>query len=166
MRSWSRGQWALRAAVLAGVVVALVAPVLDGHAPATLLVVVGLVLGVAGAAVPDRHALAAASVWVLVSWARTDAHAPGVSAVVGAVGLLVAHLAAALAAYGPGRMSPDRGLLALWARRGGTLLVPALVVALVGSLVGDRGGEALWVAGAVVVVVVAVAGSLVARRQP
>lgn len=164
MREWSRGQWVLRATVLAGVVLALLAPAVDGRRPATFLLVVGLALGLLSAALPDRHVLAAASIWVLISWARTDPHALGVSAGVGAVGLLAAHLSAGLAAYGPGRMSPDRGLLRLWTIRGVLLLVPALVVALVGSLVGDRGGEALWIAAGAVVVVLAIAGSMVARR--
>lgn len=162
-----RAQWALRAAVVAGIVLALLAPGVDGGLPPGFLLGIGVVLALGAAITPNRDAATVACCWVLLVWVVTDRDI-GPGAVVAAAGLVVAHVAATLAAYGPARMTPDRRLLLLWLRRAVIVLVPSALVAPVASLLAGRGGLAgswLWVAGALLVAGLAVGVSVLHRTS-
>jgi hypothetical protein len=164
---WRRSpwkQWALRAAIVAGLVGALLAPGLDGALPQPWLLGVGAVLALGAATEPEHDAATAACCWVLIVWVVTDPDHIGPAAVLAAGGLVLAHVAAALTAYGPTRMSPDRRLVLLWLRRGALVLVPSALVAVVGSVLPAPSGTAgvwLWVVGAVLVAGLAAGVSLV-----
>lgn len=167
VRRWSAAQWALRAVLLAGIAGALFAPGLDGHPPDRRLVAIGLVLTLAAVVESRGDATTVALCWVLVVWAVTD-RGVGVGALAGAAGLVAAHLAAALAAYGPDRMTCDRGLVLLWLRRGVVVLMPSAVVTGVGSVVSAPSGSLgvmLWVAAVVCVAALALAISIVRRAR-
>lgn len=166
VRRLTSAQWELRAAVVAGIVLALVAPGLDGDVPRGLLLGIGVVLALGAAITPDRDVVTVACCWVLVVWVVTDRGTVGAGALVAAVGLVVAHVAATLAAYGPERMTPDRRLVLLWVRRTVIVLVPSALVALVTSVLSVRTGSAgswLWVAGALLVAGLAAAVSVLHR---
>lgn len=165
LRRWPAGQWLLRAAVVVGLLLAVLAPPVDGHPPGAGTVVVCALLALVAAGLPGSHAVAVASVLVLVSWVLRDRDDLGAGVLLGVVGLVLAHVAAALAAYVPSRGVPDRALVLLWVRRGILVLAPAPIVLVVARLVGQPGdgGEGLWVAGGLVVVVASVGIALVMR---
>ena len=101
-------------------------------------------------------------------WVRTARGAIGAGAFVAAVGLVLAHIAAGLAAYGPVGMTPDRRLVLLWMRRGVIVLVPSALVALVASVFSAPAGSAgawLWVAGALLVAGLAACVSVLHRSE-
>lgn len=162
------GQWALRAAVVAGIVLALFAPGVDGDLPRGFLLGIGVVLALGAAITPNRDAATVACCWVLLVWVVTD-RGVGVGALVAAVGLVLAHVSATLASYGPEGMAPDRPLVLLWVRRAAIVLAPSALVALVTSLLtvsGDSAGSWLWVAGALLVAGLAAGASVAHRTGP
>lgn len=120
---WSRTTWVLRVLVLVLPVAALLLALPQWPDPIVgVLVVLG---SVRWAWLPDD--LVGAIVLVLVGgwWAvhgTTDARLLAVGAL-----LLVAHVAATLASYGPGTLDPGRALVRLWIRRGLLALVPLVV---------------------------------------
>lgn len=162
LRRWPAGQWALRAGVVAGLLLATVAPAVDGRSPGAPTVVVCAVVALLAGVLPETHTVAAATLLVLVSWLVHDRDGLGAGVLLGAAGLVLAHVAAALAAYVPPRGAPDRGLVLLWLRRGILVLVPAAIAFALVRWVGD-GGEELWVAGGIVVVLAAFGTALVMR---
>lgn len=155
LRQLPAAQWLLRGAVVAGLLLGAAAPAVDGHAPGAGYLVVAAILAVVAALAPGSHAGALATIWVLVGWLAHERTGLGPAVLLAAVGLVIAHVAAALAAYVPARGAPDGGLVRLWLRRVPLVLVPSVVVWLVVRLVGG-GGEQLWAAGALVVVAAAV----------
>lgn len=172
-RGWSRAQWMLRAAVVAGYLCALLAAAgIPGVGrPATPWLVVVVLAALGAAVVPDGPAGSLAGVLVLAHWAIAVIDHPmtalGPSAVVGACGLVVAHLAGMLAAYGPPGFTPDRGLVLVWLRRGALVLAPSVLVVLaVRAAAGELDGRHwVWGVAALVVISLAAVVTLVLRSM-
>jgi hypothetical protein len=128
LRRWSPGQGALRAAVMFGPVVAVLATLLLGDAPPWWLVLVVAGMGAGFAYFPDSAVGAGVFLLVLAWWAMGPGDGLHPAALVAAAGLLVSHLAATVAAYGPGSVPPDPAVLRRWAIRV-VLVFPAAVLA-------------------------------------
>lgn len=164
---WSRAQWLLRAAVWAGLAVALFSTGLAGRAPTPLLAGTVLSLGLVFALAPRSGIGVGAMGLVLVWWATgpDDPLHPGL--LVAGAGLVTAHLAAMLAADGPGRSTPQRRLVLMWVRRGFLVWAPLPVLYAVAR--GLRGAPAtayVWSAAlAVLVAVVLVVSARVAEPE-
>ena len=142
------GQAVLRVLVLLGPVLALLATGLVGVAPAGWLVGLVLALSVAFAAMPESPFGAAAMLVVLAWWGIAFRDGLHPQALVAAAALLVAHVAAVLASYGPGSMPLDRDLARLWVRRGTAVFVVAPAVWLLATALRDQPEPAgIWVAG-------------------
>lgn len=164
----ARSQAVLRALVVLGPVVALLATGPAGRWPVwwVLLPVVAL----AGAAgwFPDSPFLATTDLAVLAWW--TLALGGGVPgwAVPAAVALVVGHVAAVLASYGPVEMPLDAAVARLWVRRT-ALVLPTVPLAWAAGRVLERQPEqpGIWVAGATVAcaAVVVATALLPARRS-
>jgi hypothetical protein len=158
-RPLTPGQVALRLLVLLGPPLALLATGLAGVAPAGWLVVLVLVLSVGFAAMPDSPFGTVATLVVVAWWGLAFRDGPHPQAVLAAAGLLVAHVAAVLASYGPAELPVDRGLVRLWALRGLAVLASAPAVwVLAVALQGQPEPPGIWVAG----LVAACAATLVA----
>jgi hypothetical protein len=166
MRTWTRGQVALRLVVLAGPLVALLARALGGDAPAVLSVMLVAVSGAAAARYPESPAGTVAAVLVLLSWANGIGTAVPAAAVVAAAGLLAAHVAAVLASYGPDDLPLDRDLTLRWTVRGLVALVAAPVVwALAAALRAQPEPGGVWVAGLCAVIVAVLFADIVGRHR-
>ena len=161
-RAWTRGQWALRLAMVLGMMLALVARWPTLGAPPVWLAAVVLVLAVSWALIPESVVGMVALVVVGLSWsAGTDGSLPA-GALVAALGILVAHLAALVVSYGPAALPVAPGVVLLWAKRGLALYATALVVWVLARGVRELPeSSTVWVLGvavaASVVVVAAVA---------
>ena len=162
-RDWSRGQWALRLLVLLGPVVALLAQWPSLGPPKVWLVALTVVLAAGFALVPESVVGAVVLLLVAFSWVNGLEHRLPVGALVAAAGLLVSHLAALVASYGPSRLPVSPWVARLWVRRGAVLFLSAPAVWLLA--VGVRrlpDSGSVWVLGLVValsVVVVTAAAS-------
>lgn len=179
IREWSRGQWALRAVVAAGPVVALLLAGAAGSAPPAWAVLLVLGLALAHARLPESPAGTAAAGLAVLAWVvvpgdplgdRALAGAAGPAGVVGAVGaavaLVAAHVAALLVAQGPDALGVDPATARLWLRRGAAVCLLAPVVAgLALVLRGRHESIAVWVAGLAVALVVAAGTSAVLSEE-
>jgi hypothetical protein len=142
------GQAVLRALVLLGPPLALLTTGLAGVFPAPWLVALVIVLSVAFAAMPDSPFGTAALLVVVAWWGLAFRDGPHPQAVLAAAALVVAHVAAVLASYGPGQMPLDRDLARLWARRGlAVLAISPAVWAVAVVLRGQPEPAGIWVAG-------------------
>ena len=166
-RGWTPGQWALRAVVVLGVVVALFATVPAGATPATWLVLLVLLCAGIFAVFPDSAAGAATLLLVVAWWGvglRDGLHP---AALVAAAGLVTAHLAATVADLGPGTVPLDREVLVRWTFRGLLVLLAAVLALGVATLVRDQPAPAgLWLAGLVAALVALLAANLLFVRRP
>ena len=167
IRRWSRGQWLLRATVLAGPLVALAATIPAGNGPPWWLVLLVAAITAAFAVYPDSAAGTGAYLLVVAWWGvglRDGLHP---AALVAAAGLLASHLAATVAAYGPSTVALDPAALRRWAVRG-LLVLPAAVLAwVVAEAAQDQPEPAgLWAAGLAGLLVAIVAANLLYVRKP
>lgn len=150
------GQLVLRALVVLGVLVSLVASAAAGAHPAGWVPVAVAALAVVTAMRPDSPAgivtvLGAAYVWARVG----DPHSPLV--LVAAAGLVLTHVCALLTAQGPVLLRPDTAQVRLWAVRGVLLWLAAALVWAFGVLAHALpGGRLVYAVGLVVLVAVAV----------
>jgi hypothetical protein len=129
---WTPGQWALRATVALMPVAAVLAAAPEGPPPG--LVVVVAVLSLGWAAVLESS-VGVVSLVVVAGWWSIYVDDPLRPGLVGAaVALVVAHVAAVVASYGPGRMAVEPALVRLWARRGLAMAMtsPLVLVAVLG----------------------------------
>ncbi len=159
--AWSAGQRGLRVVALLGPVVALLAAAAaDKPAPWwLLLLVVALAIGFALA--PDGPGGAVALVVVVGWWTTVPGDGLGPAVLLAAVALLSAHVAALLAAYGPGEALVAPVLLRLWTVRGAVALLAAPVLWLVAEAVRDQPSPAgMWSAGMVAALLAVLAGSV------
>ena len=165
IRRWTRGQRALRAVVVAGILTALLATGLAGAWPRWWLVVLVGVLAVAFAFYPDSAIGTVAMALVLAWWGvafRDEVH-PQV--LVAAVALVVAHVAAVVAAYGPGELAVDPATVRLWARRAGIVVLAAPVVFVAWELAPDGPEDSsLWVIGLAAALVTTLTGGVAWSR--
>lgn len=163
----SRSQLVLRALIVLGPVVAVLAAGPAGHWPPWWLVATTLVLAGGFAAFPESPFGAGVLLLVLAWWTAglEDGLHPAV--LVAAAALLVTHLASVLASYGPGEMPVEPALVWLWVRRGLlALLGVPLVWGFAVALRGEPEQPGVWVVGvaAGLVATVAAAVALTARR--
>jgi len=163
---WTRGQWVLRAIVVLGPVLALLAAAPAGAAPWGWLVVLVGLLAALHARWPESAGGLAAPGVVVVFWAAALGDRLSAWALAAAAGLLASHVAALLAAYGPDALGLDVPTVRLWLPRAGAAFLLAPVVLLVARLLRDRSDTpAAWVVGlAVALVAVAVATAALGRR--
>lgn len=144
----SPGQWVTRALVAASPVVALVCVSgAGGAAPRWLYVAVALA-SLGWAAFPESAA-GATVVAVIVVWWGVQL-GPDLDPLVlpAAAALLVAHVAAVLASYGPRTMSLDKHLVRLWVRRAALVYLPVPVLYLTAAWVeGVSAPAGVWPAG-------------------
>jgi hypothetical protein len=161
-RGWTPGQWALRATVVAGVLVALLATGLLGVWPAWWLVVLVAGLAVAFALLPEAPMGTVATGLVLVWWGVAFRDGPHLQALLATGGLLSAHVAAVLTGYGPRDLPPDPATVRLWVVRGAVVFLAAPAVLVVAILLRGRPEPVgIWVAGLAAALVTTVAAGLV-----
>jgi len=143
-----RSQVLLRAVVLGGPVLALMATGPAGHWPPWWLILPVVAGAGLAAAAPDSPLLAGVGLVVLVWWTVSLGDGVPASVLLAAAGLVAAHLAALLASYGPPAMPLDAATLRLWARRGALvlLLVPGAFAA-TRLLDGEPEQPGIWVLG-------------------
>jgi len=157
---WPASQLVVRAVVLVGPVLALAMMVPAGSTPSpwVFLLVTGLAAGWAWR--PESVLGTLGLTVVLGWWVRADLGVPA-EALVAAVGLLAAHVAALVAAYGPPRLVVGAATARLWLARAGALFVAAPVVWLLSRLLEDRSEPpGVWIAAMVAVVVGSVVAAL------
>jgi hypothetical protein len=124
MSAWTRGQWALRCVIVAGVQLALGATLLAGASPSVFLVVVVTGLSLGYARLPES-AVGSATLALVAGWWAIGVPGLHPAVLLGAAGLLAAHVAGLLAAYGPDELAPDPAVLRRWLLRGLAVLVVA-----------------------------------------
>jgi hypothetical protein len=119
-----------------------------GDWPPPVLLVVIAVLGLGAALAPDSLAAAAAFALVLAWWAIGPADSLHPMVLVAAALMLTAHVAAMLAASGPGGITPERSLVRLWVWRGVLVYLPVPVLyAVARGLRSAPEPPYVWVAG-------------------
>jgi hypothetical protein len=165
--SQPRSQLVLRALVLLGPVVAVLATGPAGRWPPWWMLVTVVVLAGASAAMPDSPFGAGVGLVVLAWWTLTlGDQLPG-WVVLAAVALVVAHVAGVLTSYGPATMPVDAATVRLWARRGALVLLTAPVAQATARLLrGEPEQPGIWMLGvgaALVATVVATAALSVPR---
>ncbi len=170
IRDWTPGQWALRATVVAGIMGALLATGLRGVWPAWWLALLVAALAIAFSLVPEAPMGTVATGLVLAWWGFAFRDGPHPQALLAAAGLLTAHLAAVLAAYGPRDLPVDPATVRLWAIRGALVFLVAPVVFAVAILLrGQPEPVGIWVAGLTAALVTTVAAGILltgsAREQ-
>lgn len=142
------GQWAARAAVAALPVVGFLCVRAAGAATPTWLVVVVALVSLYWAAVPESPAGAAALAVVAVWWGLELGADIDPFALLAAAALLVAHVAAVVASYGPATMRLDPAVVRLWLRRAALIYLPVPAVYLVAAWAqGMSGSTGWWLAG-------------------
>jgi hypothetical protein len=143
-------QIVLRALVLLGPVVALLAAGPAGHWPPWWIVLAVVALSGGFAARPDSPLGATVFLAVLVWWTISLPDALHAEVVVAAAALVVAHVAALVAAYGPDALPVEAATLRLWALR--CVLVLVTVPAAWGAAVllrGEPEQPGVWILGVV-----------------
>jgi len=163
----ARSQILLRAVVFLGPVVAVLATGPAGNWPPWWIA--GTVVAVAAAASydPDAPYGSGAGLLVLGWWAIALEDGLPASILVAALGLVAAHVAALLAAYGPATMPLDGATLRLWAGRGVLVLVTAPAAwALAILLRGEPEQPGIWLLGAAAAVVATVFATAALTVRP
>ena len=161
IREWTTGQWALRLAAALGPVVATLATWPAGHPPRVSLVVLVAGLSIAHGRLPESPIGTVAMALVVVWWGLASSEAVSAWALVAAAALLVSHVAALVAAYGPDGLGVDPGSVRLWAWRAATVFLIAPAVWALNLLVRGRPELPwLWVAGLAVALAVTVVATL------
>jgi hypothetical protein len=151
--------WALRVVGVVGVLLALLAGVPEGYTPSVVLVAVVLAGGVLSAFRPDHLAVSVTLGIVVLWWALQVRTEVPLGCVLAAAGLVVAHVAGTLLAYGPPIMPIPGDLVVLWARRGFLVWLAAPLVWLVARVYADHDvPTSYWLAG----LATALAGAVVA----
>ncbi len=169
MRSRSDGAqlWVLRAAVTVAPAVALLLGGVVGPGPGLGLVVVVAVLAGGWAVFPESAAGVVVLIVVVAWWAGGPDGDAALHPIVIAVAacLVLAHVAALLASYGPSEAALRRPLVMLWVRRWLAVLVPVPVLLGVAWLLrGDVDVAGAWTAGLVGVMAATVLCALAVRR--
>jgi hypothetical protein len=146
-REWSRGQWLVRAVVLLGPVVAVLARWPTDPPQVWLVVLVGA-LATGWALVPESVVGAVVLVLVGFSWTTGIGGGLPLGALVAAAAMLAAHLAALVASYGPDALPPSPAVVRLWVRRGLAVVLAAPLVWLVARAVRELPvSETVWLLG-------------------
>lgn len=156
--AWSRGQWVLRVLIVVGVLGALLATAFDGPWPALWLILATAASAAVWAAFPESAAGAVALGLVITWWGIGLDQGLTWWCLLAVAGLLLAHVAALLASYGPGEQPVVRAAVVRWAARGLLLLaLAALVLVTLRWLGGDAPADApagVWLSGTACAVLV------------
>ena len=163
-----RGVWLLRALLVAGVLVAMLAGVPEGHSPPVWVLVLVLAGAPVSALRPEHLSLSITMTVVVVWWTATVHGGMPLGLLVAAAGLMAAHVSATLLAYGPPTLPVDPRLAVLWSARGVLTWVGALLVWGVARTYAGHGTPALfWLGGLTAAVVGSVvAGAALPVRAP
>lgn len=165
IRGWTPGQWVLRFAVVAGLMVALLATGLRGEWPSWWLVVLVCGLAAGFAVFPETPVGTTVTALVLAWWGFAFRGGPHPEALLAAAGLLTAHVAALVAGYGPGDMPVDPATVRRWVARGLVVFTASPAVLVVALLLRDQPEPVgIWVAGLAAALVTTVGAGLVLAR--
>jgi len=159
------GQWALRTLVATMPALAVLCTIGAGEAAPVWFVVLVLALGVGFAAFPESAVGVVVMVLVLAWWGLGLRDGLDPWALPAAAALLVAHVSALIAAYGPPGLGLDPAVVRLWVRRG--LAVSVVTPALYGVAAWLRDAPeppGMWVIGLVAAFVATMATSFVFAR--
>lgn len=158
----------LRLLVGLGPVAAVLATAPAGAGPPWWVVAGVGALAAAAAVAPDSQLPAGATLAALAWWAATlgDGLTPWL--MVAAVALLVGHLAALVAGYGPLTLPADPATVALWTRRGALVAVTVPATwALARALAGTADVPGTWLLGVAATLAATVLASVaLGRRSP
>lgn len=163
----SRSQLVLRVIVTLGLPVGLLASGPAGHWAPPWLIAAVLVLGVVAAALPESPVVVTGLVVVMVWWTAALDDVLDPTLLVAVAALVATHVAATLAAYGPGHLPVDRALLRRWTVRGlGVALVAPVVWEFARLVEGEPAEPGVWLAGvAAALVAVLLAGVFYGNGQ-
>ena len=162
---WSAAQWVLRVLVVVGTVGAVLATGPAGDWPPSVLLAVVSALAVGAALAPDSLAAAVAFALVLAWWAVGPADSLHPMVLPAAALLVTAHLAAMLAASGPGGFTPEPALVRLWLVRGVLVYLPVpMLYAVARGLRSAPEPPYVWVLGLGAALLALVAAGLVFTR--
>ena len=154
----------LRLAIALGPVVALTVSGLDADLPPGWLLALVVVVSSGHAFLPESGLGTFGLLLVLAWWGLgpvAELGAPPASIMLAAAALVIAHCAAILAAYGPGDLPLDRGLVVTWVRRGTVAVAIVPVIWFVAVAVeGQPEPAGVWVAALVASTVAAVVASV------
>ena len=154
---WPASQLVARVLVLLGPVVGVAAAAAAGIPPPGWFAALVAALALGWACLPES-VLGTMALAIVVAWwgaAGLDGLPP--EAMLAALGLLTAHVAAVLVAYGPPELVVDAPTARLWLTRGATLLGAAPVVWLLAVVLrGESEPPGVWIAAMVAIVVAAV----------
>jgi hypothetical protein len=163
---WPASQAWARLLMLVGPVVALVAAAVAEVPPPGWVVALVVALAVGWAVMPESLLGTLCLALVLAWWGVADLDGLPPEALFAAVGLLVSHVAAVVAAYGPPEMAIDAPTARLWFGRGAVVLIAAPVVWLLAVLLRDQPEPpGVWIA-AMAAIVVAAGVAAVAFTPP
>jgi hypothetical protein len=154
--------WALRAVVCLGPMLALWSAAPTGFVPSAFVVAVVAVTALLSAARPEHIVGFLAQLVVLVWWALTVGSSMPLGSLVGAAGLLSAHVAAVLLGYGPPEMRVGADLTLLWVGRAALAFLAAPVVWLAArAYAGHATPTSFWLAGLATALVAAIVAAVV-----
>lgn len=155
--------WVLRGVLAAATMLALLAGIPEGYTPSIVVVVI-VALGTTVAVFrPEHLALSVTMGFVILWWALQLRSEMPVAVLVAAAGLVIAHVAATLLAYGPPSLAVDPALAVLWGMRAGMSWAAALAVWVVARAYAGHGSpELFWLSGLATAAVAAVVGAVAA----
>jgi hypothetical protein len=154
---WPLSQLVARLLVLLGPLVGLVAAAAADLPPPGWVTALVVVLAVGWAFMPESLLGTLCLAMVLAWWGIADFRAVPAEALVAALGILVAHVAAVVTAYGPPEMAIDTPTARLWLTRGAAVFTTAPIVWMLAALMRDQPEPpGVWIAAMVAVVVAAI----------
>jgi hypothetical protein len=154
---WPLSQLVARLLVLLGPLVGLVAAAAADLPPPGWVTALVVVLAVGWAFMPESLLGTLCLAMVLAWWGVADYRAVPAEALVAALGILVAHVAAVVTAYGPPEMAIDTPTARLWLTRGAAVFTTAPIVWMLAALMRDQPEPpGVWIAAMVAVVVAAI----------
>ncbi|MEP9364286.1 hypothetical protein ABLE68_15065 [Nocardioides sp. CN2-186] len=163
----STSQIVLRALIIVGPVVAVLATGPAGHWPPWWMVAAVLALASGFAALPESPVGVVTFLVVLAWWLLALDDGLHTSVLVVAAALVVTHIAAQLASYGPAAMPVDAALTRVWVQRGIVVLLAVPVVwGLARLLRGDPDQPGIWVIGVAATLAATVAAGIVLTTGP
>jgi hypothetical protein len=158
IRGAQPGVWVLRAVLVAGTVLALLAGIPEDYVPPALLVVLVVAAALLSAFRPEHLSLSITMGLVVVWWGLQLRGDMPVAVLVAAAGLTAAHVAAVMLGYGPPSLPVDPQLALLWAGRSVLTWLASLVVWGVARTYTGHGTPTLfWLSGLAAALVGAVA---------
>lgn len=153
---WPVSQLVARLLVLAGPVAGLVAAGAAGIPPPGWWAALVVALSIGWAFSTESMLGTLSLALVLAWWGVADLSGLPAEALVAALGIVVAHVAALVASYGPPQLAVDAPTARLWLLRGGLVFLAAPIVWLVAVLLEGRPEPpGVWIAAMVAVVVAA-----------